>query len=97
MNRSTEPISREEMLLRELIIELNPKIVGISVYSPFVSTAKRISKIVKSESSALLVWGGIHPTLSPETSKNLGRYSRRRSVHNIMHEMKEILSVPGNN
>jgi radical SAM superfamily enzyme YgiQ (UPF0313 family) len=62
------PTAREETLLRELIVELNPKIVGISVYSPFVSTAKRVSTIVKSESSALLVWGGIHPTLSPKTS-----------------------------
>ena len=62
------PTSKEEILLRELIIKLNPKIVGISVYSPFVSTAKRVSAIVKSESSALLVWGGIHPTLSPKTS-----------------------------
>ncbi len=67
-NAINPPTSREEKLLRELIIELNPKIVGISVYSPFVSTAKRISNIVKNESSALLVWGGIHPTLSPKTS-----------------------------
>jgi radical SAM superfamily enzyme YgiQ (UPF0313 family) len=57
-------------LLREKIIELNPKVVGISVYSPFVSAAKRVSEIVKSNSSALLVWGGIHPTLSPETCIN---------------------------
>ena len=207
-NAIKPPTFREEMLLRELIIELNPKIVGISVYSPFVSTAKRISKIVKSESSALVVWGGIHPTLSPKTCineadlicmgegegaltdlgvslrdekeyhhienlwvkdgadiiknpmrpliqdldslpfpayardtfyfissntvnridpvlsdplllimpargchfscsycvnsllrpmyKNLGRYSRRRSVRSIIHEMKEILAIPGN-
>jgi radical SAM superfamily enzyme YgiQ (UPF0313 family) len=61
------PTAIEEKLLREKIIELNPKVVGISVYSPFVSVAQRISQIVKSSSSALLVWGGIHPTLSPET------------------------------
>ncbi|MGD9136292.1 MAG: radical SAM protein [Desulfobacterales bacterium] len=65
-NAVTPPTAREETLLRELIVELNPKIVGISVYSPFVSTAIRISNIVKYDSSALVVWGGIHPTLSPQ-------------------------------
>lgn len=61
------PTPKEEGLFAEKIIELNPRIVGLSVLSPYVSTAKRLTKIVKNNSSASVVWGGIHPTISPET------------------------------
>ena len=62
------PTPKEEALFAEKIIELNPRIVGLSVLSPYFSTAKRLTKIVKNNSSASVVWGGIHPTISPETS-----------------------------
>ncbi|UCE54190.1 MAG: cobalamin-dependent protein [Desulfobacterales bacterium] len=62
--RPSTPI--EESLFREKITELNPSIVGMSVYSPYFSVAKRLTKIIKNSSSASVVWGGIHPTLSPE-------------------------------
>ncbi|UCH22949.1 MAG: cobalamin-dependent protein [Deltaproteobacteria bacterium] len=61
------PTAREEELFKKKIIELNPRIVGLSVYSPFVPIAKRLTKIIKNYSSALVMWGGIHPTLSPES------------------------------
>ena len=61
------PTANEEDLFKKKIIELNPKIVGFSVYSPFALITKRLTKIIKDNSSALVLWGGIHPTLSPET------------------------------
>ncbi|UCG08651.1 MAG: cobalamin-dependent protein, partial [Desulfobacterales bacterium] len=61
------PTSKEEQLLKETITELAPKLVGISVYSPYLHVAKRITTIVRSHSSASVIWGGIHPTISPET------------------------------
>ncbi|MGD9194017.1 MAG: cobalamin-dependent protein, partial [Desulfobacterales bacterium] len=61
------PTSTEEQLLKEIITELNPKLVGLSVYSPYLYVAKRITRIIRSNSSASVIWGGIHPTLSPET------------------------------
>jgi radical SAM superfamily enzyme YgiQ (UPF0313 family) len=61
------PTAREEELFTKKIIELKPKIVGISVYSPFALIAKRLTRIIKDKTSALVIWGGIHPTLSPET------------------------------
>jgi anaerobic magnesium-protoporphyrin IX monomethyl ester cyclase len=60
--------SEEERLFIDKIIALNPKLVGFSVYSPFVSIAERMTKIVKGHSAALVLWGGIHPTLCPEAS-----------------------------
>jgi len=60
------PTAKEEQLLKEIITELAPKLVGISVYSPYLYVAKRITHIIRSNSSASVIWGGIHPTLSPE-------------------------------
>ncbi|MFC1887057.1 B12-binding domain-containing radical SAM protein [Thermodesulfobacteriota bacterium] len=65
-NAVRHPSQKEEELFKKQIIKLNPDIVGLSVYSPFESTAKRLTKIIKDHSSALTVWGGIHPTLYPE-------------------------------
>ncbi len=61
------PTATEEDFFKKKIIELNPKIVGFSVYSPFALIAKRLTKIIKDNTSALVIWGGIHPTLSPES------------------------------
>jgi radical SAM superfamily enzyme YgiQ (UPF0313 family) len=61
------PSAEEENLILEKIIELKPKVVGFSVYSPFALIAKRLTRIIKNNSSAAVLWGGIHPTLSPET------------------------------
>ncbi|MGD9173728.1 MAG: cobalamin-dependent protein, partial [Desulfobacterales bacterium] len=61
------PTAKEEALFAEKIRELNPNLVGLSVLSPYVSIAKRLTRIIKENASATVVWGGIHPTLSPET------------------------------
>ncbi|MBW2411681.1 MAG: radical SAM protein [Deltaproteobacteria bacterium] len=55
----------EENLFKEQIAELNPDIVGMSVYSPYVSTARRLTGIIRENSSAKVAWGGIHPTIMP--------------------------------
>ena len=66
-NAVTPPTAKEQSLFRQKIVELQPKMVGFSVYSPYVPIAKKLANIVKENSSALVMWGGIHPTLSPES------------------------------
>jgi anaerobic magnesium-protoporphyrin IX monomethyl ester cyclase len=66
-NAVKHPTLKEEQLLKEIIAELAPKLVGLSVYSPYLYVAKRVTNIIRSNSSASVIWGGIHPTLSPET------------------------------
>lgn len=61
------PTDREEELFVKLIAKLNPKLVGFSVLSPYVNIASRLTKLVKENSSALVIWGGVHPTISPES------------------------------
>lgn len=60
------PSAIEEYLFIRQIIEINPQIVGFSVLSPFVPIARRLTKLVKENTSALVIWGGVHATISPE-------------------------------
>ena len=54
----------EKTLLTEL--KKNPKFVGVStITGPNLRSALEISKVVKENSNALVVWGGIHSTLLP--------------------------------
>ena len=48
------PTELEEKLFSDTIIRLNPAIVGFSVLSPYVNTAKRLTGIVKERTDALL-------------------------------------------
>ncbi|MFH1478812.1 MAG: radical SAM protein [Candidatus Omnitrophota bacterium] len=64
------PTYREEKLFVDLITRLNPKLVGFSVLSPYAPIAKRLTKLVKDNSSSLVLWGGIHPTIFPEDCIN---------------------------
>ena len=66
-NAIRKPGSKEKHLFIEKIRELNPDIVGICVYTPYFSIAEQLTKIIKDNSSAVVVWGGIHPTLYPES------------------------------
>lgn len=66
-NAVKPPTVKEQSLFKEKIAELQPKMVGLSIYSPYVPIAKRLTTMVKENSSALVMWGGIHPTLSPES------------------------------
>ena len=61
------PTVAEEELFVKQIINLAPSIVGISVLSPYVPIAKRLTKLIRDNSSSLVIWGGTHPTISPES------------------------------
>ena len=60
------PTEKEEKLFLDTIIKINPKIVAISLLSPYVLIAKRITELVKKHTSAVVVWGGVGPTITPD-------------------------------
>ena len=60
------PTEKEEKLFLDIIIKINPKIVAISLLSPYVLIAKRITELVKKHTSAVVVWGGVGPTITPD-------------------------------
>ena len=67
-NIFAHPTHKEETLFIELINKLKPKIVGFSVLSPYMPVASRLSRLIKEGSpSTSIIWGGIHPTIDPES------------------------------
>jgi len=67
-NSFNYPTRKEEALFIDLIKKLNPRIVGFSVLSPYVPVASRLTRLIKEyNQSTLVIWGGAHVTISPES------------------------------
>ena len=60
------PTEKEENFLIDTIKELKPSVVAISLLSPYVLIAKRITELVKKHTGAVVIWGGVGPTITPE-------------------------------
>ena len=60
------PSEREEEIFIDTIKQLHPEIVAISLLSPYVLIAKRLTELIKKYTSSIVVWGGVGPTISPE-------------------------------
>ena len=58
--------AKEERLFGDIIADVKPDVVGFSVMSSHVTIAKSLTKLVRENSSAFIIWGGVHPTISPE-------------------------------
>lgn len=69
-NETKVPTKKEEELFIDKLVELKPEVVGLSVLSPFVPIAKRLTNLIKNRLETLVVWGGIHPTLFPQECIN---------------------------
>ncbi len=65
-NLFTPPTAKEERLFIDLLAKLNPALVGFSVLTPYVPMARKLTAMVRQHTSALVVWGGVHPTIFPE-------------------------------
>ena len=53
------PNEREEKLFLETIKSLKPNIVAISLLSPYILIAKRLTELIKKHTSAIVVWEGL--------------------------------------
>lgn len=60
------PTAKEEELFIEVIKKINPKIVGISLLSPYIEICKRLTELIRNHTNAIVVAGGTGPTLEPE-------------------------------
>ena len=62
------PSKKEETLFLDLIKELNPAIVSFTILSPYVKIARKLTKLIKAQNPDIkIIWGGIHPTIYPES------------------------------
>lgn len=60
------PSDREYELLKEILIQRKPDIVGVSFRSFAMPIAERTSRTARESIDPLVVFGGTHPTLAPE-------------------------------
>jgi anaerobic magnesium-protoporphyrin IX monomethyl ester cyclase len=65
-NTFIPPSEKEKALFAKTIADLDPDLVGISVLTLHEGIANNLTEIVRMNSSALVVWGGVHPTIDPE-------------------------------
>ncbi|MFC1454938.1 B12-binding domain-containing radical SAM protein [Candidatus Undinarchaeota archaeon] len=65
VNNIKPPTTTETKKLIELLKKLNPDIVGISFTSSYFKIATVLTHEIKRELNALVVWGGVHPTICP--------------------------------
>ncbi|MFA4859282.1 radical SAM protein [Methanoregula sp.] len=71
VNTFDHPTTIEEKIFLEKIRELNPTIVSFTVLSPYFSVAKKLSSLIKQQQpDIIIIWGGIHPTIYPESCVN---------------------------
>jgi radical SAM superfamily enzyme YgiQ (UPF0313 family) len=57
----------EKELVLDLLQELMPDIVGISLRSSFYKLAVELTTKIRTKLQVPIVWGGIHPTVVPDT------------------------------
>jgi radical SAM superfamily enzyme YgiQ (UPF0313 family) len=65
-NRIAPPTDRELALVDEVVAEVRPDIVGFGFGSPYLRTIVSLSDRLRKRSGAHQIWGGVHPTISPE-------------------------------
>ena len=69
LNNMAPPSAREFAKLEELLAELQPDLVGISLRSTFSKFALEITERIKQRNDdTFVVWGSTHPTVMPEQS-----------------------------
>lgn len=52
--------------LKDLIEKIQPDLVGFSLMTLHLPTARKLTSILRGITKAKIIWGGIHPTICPE-------------------------------
>jgi anaerobic magnesium-protoporphyrin IX monomethyl ester cyclase len=68
INQMWFPTETEIKLLMDLLKDIQPDLIGISVRSTFFPVAKEITLQMKEWSNTPVIWGGAHPTICPDES-----------------------------
>jgi anaerobic magnesium-protoporphyrin IX monomethyl ester cyclase len=60
------PSAKDEDLVVDLITQLKPDLVAMSVWSTYYQLAARLTRRVRAAVDPVVIWGGIHPQTCPE-------------------------------
>ncbi len=99
LNNTGHPLWRE---IADVISEVSPDIVGVSVTTAKYGSALNVSRLVRNFSADVpVVWGGVHPTILPdETIKNrevdiVVRGEGEYTFLNLVREPRHLKSILG--
>lgn len=65
-NAIKSPSQQEVKLLMDLLSSLESSLIGLGLGTPYLQIATQLTKEIKKKFKTSVVWGGIHPTISPE-------------------------------
>jgi len=81
---SYPPTAKEDEILLNLVKKMEPDLVGVGLtYSQQVA-ARRITGIIKQETSLPVIWGGPHPTTAPEQCIKYADYVCRGEAEDVL-------------
>lgn len=87
------PTPREEDMVVELVEELQPDLVAMSVWSTYCQLAGRLSRRIKDRTGAVVIWGGIHPQTRPEDCLQHADIVCRSEGEYVLAELTDRLSL----
>lgn len=87
---------KELKLLEDLINDINPSYIGLSVMSSlYLESVYLVNNRIKDKFDIPVIWGGVYPTLFPERSLEYGDYVIRGEGEGAIVEL--IDNLEGNN
>ena len=92
-----KPTAREIELLKELLMQIDPCFVGLSVMSSlYLETVEMTNKAVREALSGVSVgWGGVYPTLEPERCAGYCDYVMRGEGEQTIVELLDAITRGG--
>ncbi len=86
------PITQHELdLLRDLIREIDPALVTMSIMAPYVPAADSVIAEIRKVSNAVVVVGGKYPTISPDEALRTADYACKGEGELVLLRMFERL------
>ena len=82
-NNVQEPTAAEWELLEQHVADARPGLIGISLGSPYLPVGIELAQRLQRVSKAHLVWGGVHPTISPEDLRMTAHSPKPSSLYRV--------------
>lgn len=96
-----KPSAKEIRIITRLLKDLSVDVTGISVPSTFMKTAAMLTQEIKNNLNIPVIWGGPHPTISPqECIRHTDLLLRGEAEESLLQLMRswdspEKISTPG--
>lgn len=92
-SRAPEPVTKKElMLLRDLVSETDPGLVGLSVMSSlYLDQVIAVSRLLRDEFGIPQVWGGVYASMFPEKSLEYADFVLRGECEEAIVELADAV------